>query len=303
MQEQIKKLKNYLKNTPFILIFVELINPLMSFIYSIYSFITKKYILLLPIFLFLFIFILYNFLIQKNYIKISNLKYENKAFLNNTIYNILEVKRIKSKERINPLNVDELRVKFTIEKSNCKRQNKSNLNIHWNIRGRTSMELSKYCMLCAKSDTRKNFEPPKIKITENNQSTYTQMGQLESETLYNYFHFCFKNGKLSKDTNVCFDFDVNDYYSYCWNDYEILIINPNIYGDSVKKLQVNITCEDEKIKGNNVILCKMGQDNFKRKNIQEKQLTKVNNKYTTEFIYDENDITNHCFLLVFPKCI
>lgn len=294
---------NYFKNTPTFILFQTIFKIICSVVlalgYMLSEIQQNPYILIYILMIVICLLVIYLFYIERNSIRINDLYLEKDAFLINIITNILEVKRIKTSENINPVEVSELVVNYNIGEPNVKDGiSTSDLNMEWRITGVTSNNqvLEKYDMIYCKSDT-KRIPFPKVKVKKFNGREQEVVISENNTGLLNHFCANLANANISGNTNFNINIKLSNYYNFIWNECEVFVVNPNIYGKSVNQLKVNLCFPISQVMKTNISVYEINQTNLKRKWVHYMCYSEKKNTY----FFESKDVSNKAFLIVIPK--
>lgn len=119
--------------------------------------------------------------------------------------------------------------------------------------------------------------------------------------LLNHFKVVFKNGAMPRNTDFNVTIELNDYYTFLWNNCEVIIVNAALWGDTVERTKINLTFDEEKIADTFISTYIVSQTNFQRQLVKEAVCTK-NNSGKYEYQFDYNKKTSDAFFLIkIPK--
>lgn len=305
-RKQMELFKDYFINNNIIIIMLDLIFPLISVLSSIFSFILNNLLCLLVTncvtIIFFIVYIIYH---RSRYVKITDLSYEKKAFLVNMIFNITKTRELKKKhELFNHLEVKDLFVTFFIEKSDQNTPMRSPLNVQWEIFFKSAeREITQYNVLFSRSPT--ELLPhlyAKLKTYDVNESEIDANITLEEslDRIVNLYRLTFQNVAFGMSP-AKLTVEVKDYYSFRWNNYETLIVNPYSWGDSVDFTKIKLVFSDDKIDSTDIEAFAVNQNNLKRTPLKRETCNKdPNGNYIFDFTYDKKTTDNIFFLIVIP---
>lgn len=189
-------------------------------------------------------------------------------------------------------------VNFSINKTNEPAQ--SDLNVTWNVDCIVvDKEISDYYMVYSKSDSKRKANP--IATIKSENEDYVANIKEMNTGIYNCFLAGLQPGKLPVNRYFHATIELNNYYRFVWEDYDTLMVNTNLYGKSVDKIDIVLTCDDIRISNAIISIYEVNPDNLHKKFIQYLKYTNENGIHT--FSFSSNKIKPKClYLILIPKC-
>lgn len=302
--DQIQKIKDYFKNNNFITIILNFIYPLFNALFTIYSFISKNLVfLLITNCITIVIFILFILYTKNKCIKINDLSYKKRAFLVNMIINIYKIRELKKNQDLsNHIGVSELHAIFNIEKTGSNTNIVSPLNVQWEINCKSAeRKIPQYNLLfsIAPTTSKPNVSAIIKNIHGNEVQAHVTPEDIQDKTV-NFYNLTFQNFDFGTSGSYL-TIHVKDYYTFRWDDYETLLINPYAWGDSVDKTTITLIFSDDQIKNTDIELFAVNQTNLRRTLLKREVCSQdTNGNYIFKHEHTKKTTDNIFFLIVIP---
>lgn len=276
---------NYLKNTPIYISAKNFIIPIILIIGGAWSFISQSpYVLIYFLLVIVAILAVSVYYMSSHYVDIKKLYFEEDISLIDILTHIEEVKRLKKTKDINHVNVSQLTVNFFINKTDNADQ--SDLDVTWDVDCVVvDKEICDYHMIYSKSDSKRKASPI-VTINSGNKKYNPNISETNTG-IYNYFLAALKPGKLKVNTYFHVTIQLNNYFRFVWKDFEALMVNTNLYGKSVDKLDIALSFNDERISKTIISIYEVNPDNLQKKFIQHLNHTEKKGKHIFSFHSDK----------------